>query len=372
MWPISSTFRAAIRESHTVAVQIDILRQGELLASITTSAVDGSVTCERGGIQRRASLSFVDEDETLTPKDAADLLLPLGNDIRIFRGIQYPDHTTDMVPIFTGVMTQSSAQYPNITVEAYDFGYRIQQRHLLNPYTITKGSNRITAIQDLLTNMLPQLDFNFTADPVRTTAVGVTYREEMDMMQELQQLAENAGLRLWCDQMGMVRLDEEPQYQLEEVVWEYVDDDSTSGNLVQCSRNWDAEDVFNQVTVTNEGAADDTITLGRATAFDLDPDSPTYWHGPFGPRSHYMTSPDTPVGELQTVANAVLRKQLGLTEAISFTGLVNPAHEVGDVILIRRPALGIDAVHILDRFTIPLRGNTAMEATTRLRTAVAL
>ena len=68
-----------------------------------------------------------------------------------------------------------------------------------------------------------------------------------------------------------------------------------------------------------------------------------------------------------TAAIAELRKVVGASEKITWDAIVNPAHDVFDLVKIVRSPSGIDAVLMLDAISIPLAATSTMNAVGRLR-----
>ena len=68
-----------------------------------------------------------------------------------------------------------------------------------------------------------------------------------------------------------------------------------------------------------------------------------------------------------TVAASQLRQQLGRAETISWGQIVNPAHDVLDVVRLVRPSQDLDAVLLLDRLEVPLDPGGSMSAGARVR-----
>src|SRR5690606_40052531 len=97
--------------------------------------------------------------------------------------------------------------------------------------------------------------------------------------------------------------------------------------------------VYNAVVARGEGA--DTETPIQAVVVDDDPDSPTYWHGPFGQVPRFYASPlITDVAQAKSAAASLLKRSLGLPYSVSFGTIVNPALEPLDPIRITYPEIG--------------------------------
>ena len=70
-------------------------------------------------------------------------------------------------------------------------------------------------------------------------------------------------------------------------------------------------------------------------------------------------------GQAATTAAALLRKAIGTAEAITWSQIVNPAHDVLDVVRLRRESRSLDVVLMIDRLDIPLAPDGTMNAIAR-------
>jgi hypothetical protein len=124
------------------------------------------------------------------------------------------------------------------------------------------------------------------------------------------------------------------------------------------SRGLTREGVYNAVVATGE--AGDTTAPARAVAYNLDPDSPTYYNGSFGPVPMFYSSPFiTTNTQALAAATTLLRQQLGLPYQVDLSSVANPALEPYDVLAIKYPKRGRwrslrTETHIIDEVTIPL------------------
>ena len=104
----------------------------------------------------------------------------------------------------------------------------------------------------------------------------------------------------------------------------------------------------------------------RVEVWDDDPASPTYRYGPFGevPR-FYTSSLVTTEAQATAAGEAILRRATGLVEGVSWTSLVDPAVDVGDIVAVVNPAVRVNRVMVLDSVTVPLGPAEAMSAVAR-------
>jgi hypothetical protein len=146
-------------------------------------------------------------------------------------------------------------------------------------------------------------------------------------------------------------------------------DAGANGVLVQMSRGLTREGVYNAVVATGEGS--DTIAPARAVVYNLDPGSPTYYNGTFGPVPRFYSSPFiTTDAQAASAAASILRQQLGLPYQVELSSIANPALEPYDVIGVKYPQTSRSRTmtvetHVVDEATIPLVANVPVTLQTR-------
>ena len=92
MWAVSDTFGPALRQAHTVVVRVDAYLDEQLLAG--DLAITGGTVTVHGGTGVRRTLSVTLADVTLW-----DTLDVMGVELRPYRGIRYPNGSTELVPL---------------------------------------------------------------------------------------------------------------------------------------------------------------------------------------------------------------------------------------------------------------------------------
>jgi Domain of unknown function (DUF5047) len=369
MWPISDTFRDALTRDHFVVAKADILEGEQVLYSLDGEGVlvDGSVTCSRSAVQRTASVSIIDRDGSLSPRDVNDLLVPSGRQIRLYRGIMFNDRLVsgaadvEYVPIGTFRFTVAEVDFPMVSLStADDRSWIISGEKTPFILAVTPNTNVIDVITQLIQTAYPGCPMNFPV--TNELSNGMTFDAEADPWEICQKLAANLGYRLYFDPMGVATMRPEPN-ESDPPVWSYDDLDPSNIGLPGVKRTWTGEG-FNGVIVVAENS--DLPAPIMAFALDNDPNSPTQWGGPFGKRYAPFIRDET-IGSLaqaQWRADVELRSRIGFMQSIDVPTLPNPAYEVGDVIRVSyaRPDLTDDPVIaeqfcIVDSFSVPLVGN---------------
>jgi hypothetical protein len=363
---MSSDLQVALRTGGTVATAIEVLDlAGQRLAFLDALVTDGSVTAENALVRRHAELTLFDRDGTLTPKDAADLFMPYGNEIRPYRGMLVPDGTGGWTPELlaagTLVITDAEVEYPTFQVSAYDRMTRFSENAWTSPFQVPKLMAYHEAIAMVAENRYPGVPMNFQTTGEVTPSIVF---DENDPAQDLQSMATAIGMELYFSPLGVLMLAPMGDPSTDPAAWSYVEG-KDSYLLSGMRRRFTREPTYNVVMAYGDSTDASVTSPYRALVQDNDPASPTYV-GRFGRKSRKYASPlITSYAGAESAGRKILAQSKGLGDQAVFPGFVNPAHEVNDIVYVEREALGIGEKHNLDRFTIPMRAAGTMEAQTR-------
>lgn len=369
MWPVSETFRAAMRQSHRVIVSAGAYVDDSLVADLYPTG--GAVSIDsRRAVRRTLSMTLVDSDGSLVPGPGGTtgVLSPFGTEIKVFRGVRYTDGTEEIVPlgvfVITGVEVSEDGNGRQIKVEGSDRSIRIQRARLTNPYQIATGTAVETAVAELLRSRWSDVAVDFPATGATVGARVLGAGSDTDPWKAAVEMAEAAGFDLAFDADGTARMRAIPDPSETDADETY--EDGTDAVLIDVTRGFDTGSTYNGVIATSE--ASDVDTPVRAEAWDEDPDSPTYRYGPFGEVPKFYTSSFIrSSAQAATAAAAQLQRELGRSEAVEWSQIVNPAHDVLDVVRLSRPAVTLDAVLVIDRLDVPLDAGGRMKAVARVR-----
>jgi hypothetical protein len=379
MWPSTDRFRARLPHGHVVSTAIQILSDDTLLADLTPYDLvqDGSVSVSHSEIQRSGSLSLVDLTGELSPQDADDLFAPVGNQIRLWRGIDYEDGTApELMPILTGRFTAALADFPRIELsDIYDRAWIVGGNLLEAVLTVALGSSLMDTIALLVATAYPGVPMNLpTTDEVTNAMV---FDAGSNPWQLAQDFAANVGMRLFFDPMGVLQAATEPS-DGDSPVLEY--DDSSEDCMALPGTAASLTGVgFNGVTVIAENS--NLATPLRSVAKDLDPSSPMQWGGRYGRRMAPEIRDEKIASQAQCDARArqELQNQLGLVQTITIPSMVHPGLEAMDPLRIsiaRTQLTGTppirDQFAILDSLTVPMRAKASSTITTRARRVVTI
>lgn len=362
MRPVSDAFKAAITQSHRMAVLVEVLQDSTVIRTLDT-VTGGTVTLDAKAQSRgRVDLTLVDDGTlSLVPTTAASTLAPYGRELRVSRGIRYPDNSLELVRLgvfrFDETTISESPGSLEIQVAGPDRSDRISTARFEAPFQIASGTNVATAILAIITPAYPDVVTDFVTTAVTTPDIFV--EEEGDRWELALKLARDAGLRLYFNGDGTLVLDVDSTGQPVITLAE-----GTTGVLLSGGRRWTSQGAFNRVIATGENTGVGTPVRGVAT--DLNPLSPTYYNGPFGPRPKFYRSQFIVTAtQAQDAANAMLARELGTTQTVNFGTLVLPHLEPGDIATITRARVGINEDNVIDSLTIPLTHDGAMTGATR-------
>ena len=370
MYPVSDAFKTTVRKSHLTKVKVEIYDTSNGTILSTASPIAGEVTIDnRRSIRRECTLEFVDTDGTLVPtNNLSSILLPFNREVKIYRGIVFGDGTEELVPlgvfIITSVDISESAQGIKVAVKGSDRSLRLARAKFTNhEFYIEDATAKETAIEQILKYRYPQVNTIFPATNQVTTLLYPTLDQGSDPWREALKIAESASMDLYFDENGIARMRPIPDPDTGVAVAEYTD--GTDSVLVQMNRSLSSDDSFNGVIFTGEGTNLSIGVIGEA--FDDNPSSPTY-RKTYGEVVKFMSSPTVlTVAEATEAAQAELKKVIGASEKITWDQIVNPAHDVYDLIKISRSPIGVDKILVIDAISIPLAATSTMNAVGRTR-----
>jgi hypothetical protein len=370
MYPVTDKFLSSVRKSHISKVKVEIYDTANGTILSTTSPISGEVTIDsRRSVRRQCTLEFVDTDGTLIPtNNISSVLLPFNREVKIYRGIQYQDGTEELVPLgvfeLTTVEISDTPEGVKISVEGSDRSLRIAKAKWINhEFYIDDATSKEAAITKILKDRYPNVKTDFPATGQVTSIIYPSLDQSSDPWREALKISESAGMDLYFDENGIARMRPIPDPDLGKPLVEYTDGEDSV--LTQLGRNLSSDESYNHVIVTGEGT---NLTIGViGEAFDDNPSSPTYVTT-YGSVPIFKSSPNIlTVAEATEAARAELKKVIGASEKITWDQIVNPAHDVYDLVKIVRSPSGVDATLMLDAISIPLAATSTMNAIGRSR-----
>jgi hypothetical protein len=370
MYPVTDTFLSSVRKSHISKVKVEIYDAATGTILSEASPISGEVTIDnRRSIRRQCSLEFVDTNGTLVPtNNKSSVLLPFNREVKIYRGVQYLDGTEELVPLgvfqITTVEISDSGAGVKVSIQGSDRSLRISKAKWTNHnFYIENATPKETAIAQILKDRYPNVKVDFPATNQVTSLIYPTLDQSSDPWKEALKIAESAAMDLYFDENGTARMRPIPDPDLGKALVEYTDGEDSV--LTQLGRNLSSDESYNHVVYTGEGT---NLTIGViGEAFDNNPSSPTYVTT-YGSVPLFKSSPNIlTVAEAEEAARAELKKVIGASEKITWDQIVNPAHDVYDLVKVVRPSSGVDRTLVLDAITIPLAPTATMNAVGRTR-----
>ena len=172
MRPVSDRWADAIRTSHRIAVRATLIDGAATYALPTIT--EGSVSLDANAATRgRVDLTVLDDpdDETLTldviPDSASAALAPYGNEIKVERGLYYPDGTAEYVTLgifrIDETETVDTADGLAVRITALDRSARIIDARFENAGQINSGVNYATAILTTIQAVYPTVAYSFAS-----------------------------------------------------------------------------------------------------------------------------------------------------------------------------------------------------------------
>ena len=373
MIPTSARFQEALLYDHEIVTAVQIWRDEQV--QWEGYATDGQVSLDADNKYfRQGKLTLNDLTHELIPSMSTDFLAPYGTTVTAARGIRYGDGTTEMVSLGTLVLTKSrvidSGQGMQLVLTLDDLGQRISKSRtraiLYAPdlYDLLAGQDTWGhMILKVCSKYAPWVEF--AADFTRLTSLkprDITIDIASDPWEAMYGWMQSIGYSLYFNEAGQLDVRSIPPVTGDDSVWDITEATSTHpGNLLYADKEYTTENTYNQVIITGETPNGNTIV---GIASDTNPASPTYIYGPYGivpffKKLSWVTSKT----QAMAVASQALQRRLGMQETLHVQTLVNPALEPYDVSHIFREDSEINSYYQINKCTVPLVHDRAMDLT---------
>lgn len=342
-----------IRGSHVIAGRCDVYVAGAMVSQLPI--VDGEVVLDRTKFVRGSC-----EVELLASwPGATDPLNPYSSEIQLYRGAASLGSSPVLVPVgryrVDDIRANPNRRTTVIVTGSSRESYLVDDRFAF-PRTFA-GDSAADIIATVVSESLPGSSvINTAANPGSATG---TWDEDRAAL--IQHCADACVGEFYGDYEGVnfllapiPRLTDPPKFTV---------DAGAHGVLVEAVEGLSRQGIYNAVTVRAQNTTEDLAPV-QATAYDLNPASPTRWDGPFGHRRRFYSSPVlTTVEQCLSAAESLLDDALGLHHSVDLTSVANPALRPGDVITVVFRD-GTTQTHLVDALTVPL----GIEGTQRLTT----
>lgn len=369
MYSTTTAFQSAILNSHKIATRVDLLTGGVVTTTLTNKATGGYITLDRAADSRRAAyITLSDETGTLVPTGgSSDTLNLYGTEFAPYRGITYPDGTTELIPlgifVITNMEVAESGAGLYIKISGKDRSQRVRRALLTDTYVIASGTNVVNAIKGILQARMPGIQFSSVDSTPYTTPL-LVYDVGSDPWKIAVDLGASIGYDVYFDANGKCNI---KQYvnPYTKYTADFTYQEGDSNTMLSTQRYYKDDEHINWHVFTSEVSGSTPL---RAEAKDTNANSPTYVYGPYGyVVKHTALSNVTSQAGLQSAANRALAQSLGSTDLAYIVATPNPALDIDDLLYVKRAASKVDGYYILDQVTIPLEAGAAANVGARKR-----
>lgn len=346
MIPTSALLREAIRYSHTLEAEVDILRGGVVIEN-DVPLVAGSVITDRGSNARYSA----DVEMALYPWET----LPIdayGTRIRVRTGyssigrketVQLGEYRVDDY----GRTDDGTVAIALKGLENYAIDARFER-----PRTPPYRASTVGTITDLITEVVPHAEVEAlcTYDR-RVTARAPWEKERWD--DAVVPLGESIYTEVYADHRGVFVIADSPS--LVDTAPVFLIDAGDTGVLVKQQTKSSRDRVYNAVSVSTSSTADGDTPALWYVARDDDPASPTYFYGEFGQVTKFYSSQYfTTQAQLQTTGERMLAEALAANKTLTVEALPLPFVVAGDVAAIKLMDGSLDK-YLLQKTTTDLK-----------------
>lgn len=367
MYPTSEAFKIAVINSHKVISKAEVWASDRKLTNL--DVVSGQVSVSTSNASRRTceiTLHTDPEDTDLVPDTGYDFLTPFGNQLRLYRGIQFADGTEEYIPlgvfVITDVEIADASQGVTITVRGEDKSIIVSRNKWTSAFQMLTGTLE-ASLSNLLQNRFPDIEINFPVTNVSINQVILGADSNIDPFKDAVMIAQLVGFDLFFDVNGVCTMKQFPTLDAATVVATYEEGNGTTIDTV--NRNISTKETYNGVIYTVEGSQ--VTTPIRVEVWDEDTTSPTYRYGVFGSVPTFVTTNlISTSAEAIKAATLLLNTYIGQQEEITFTAIVDPSLDVNDVVYIKAVGSKVDRTVIIDSMDIPLSYTDTLSVNTRI------
>ena len=365
----STAWSAAVRRSHVATFRCELWSGTTKIANLYP--ISGSVTVDaRRDVRRSCSLSFVDFDGSLTPSATNLNLAPYGNEIKLFRGINYGDGTSDEVPLGVFRITETQVSYNedavSISITGDDRAKAIMEKPFSTAFTIGTSTNFADAILNVVSDRLGNALTNIAPTSYATPSSGfgraLGFGVESNPWADISEIARAIGHEAFFDAYGTFTTQPIPSLDTTSAVATYAD--GSDGVTVSIDRTLTSDSSSNGVIFPAEGTH--LSAPLEAVVWDDDASSPFRRTGPLGERpASFSSSWIVNAAQLADAARSQYQAVRG--QPITLSIVPDPRLDVRDVISITSATLGVSTLAVIDTIEIPFDVSSPMTITARTK-----
>jgi hypothetical protein len=346
LYPVSDRFLPRLAENQTPITQVLLFLTGGRVIEVPHTG--GSVTVDRSqAIRRTCSVTIA--DVSLIPRTPADQLATYGSRMRISRGVDYGDGSQELVPLGVFRLDEADGDVSEgpVTLQGKDLSAIVTDDKFTTPYRVT--GTIVSAISELIHRSITDAAIvsTITDAPIGSRVFDV----EADPWAGCQEIAAAAGAEVFCDADGVFRIATLPDLLTTTPVWAI--EAKEGGTYLKASAGMSSAGVNNGWLARGENTSDNVAPVSYL-ATDNDPNSPTYWGGPYGRRPGFSSSSTLiTTGQCQQAAILKLAQAKAPNASGDISSLPNPALEPGDVVRVTHED-GSRELHQVASFSVPL------------------
>lgn len=339
MLTASTRFAATIAASNVAAVRVESWLGGRQLAAnvpITSGTWEedaGSRVPERLTIEVPLSQQWL-------PTTTTHPLAPYGQRLRVSRGVYLTDTgDVEFVPLGWVRIQSYEIQAKTVTVEALGLTALLDEARFIDP--VQTSGTFLTAARGIAYNFPVVATVADRSMPARAW--------EDNRLDAIYELADTWPATCRVDISGNLAFTPPINDLTDQPVRTFTD--GVYGTLISALPSVGRDGVYNAVRARGEESGDAPPV--SATAYDTDPNSPTWWFGNYGQVPLYYSSPLlTTQAAAQAAANTRLANVRRLITAFTITAAIDPRVQVRDVV--RVASRTINGLARIDKRSIPL------------------
>lgn len=360
MWEVSQAFLDTVKNSvRRWYTRVDISAERQVVKTLDY-IVDGSVTVDDTAIRRTAKVQCLDPTGDLTPQDWRDLLSPKGTEFIPHKGLLLPNGTVEWVRLGTFQLTNVDVGHVDgrgvvLSLDGSDRAIAVRARSFNAPYVVHEGTSTKVAIGNIVNSRFP-VPWNLI--DTGSVTPELLFDVLSDPWNAVQKIAEADSLYAFFDPLGRLSTLQNRKPIETGVAYRTMHNDAL---VLDLERSLPSDEVYSGVIVHVEHPDRDPI---HVEVWDDDPDSPTYYLGPFGKRPFGITTTTIHnVGQATRLANNLVRgvvagfgtKVIRQRQSATLVTAGIPGHEIGDAIRVYDEITHTKGRWIVKGVTIPLR-----------------
>lgn len=362
----AADFAPIVSGSHTAkfrAVAVDGFQDGDTPTGVDLRIVEGDVELDATAEVRGAGSVTLAEP---WPRVRNLSLAPFGAQIFLARGVDLGGAGVMWASLGyyrVSEIAQDDAAKGTVTLSLEDRMSTIIDSRFIVPRQWLQGTLVGDIIDEVVLEIYPDATIQFDDDS-NLAELGRSLIVEESRYEVLSTLANGLGKVFYWNGEGRLVFETIPDEG--DPIW--VVNAGPGGVMVESKRSLSRDGVYNAVVVTGEGA--DEIPPVRAMAFDAQESSPTFFGGPFGQIPRFYSSPFiTTQAQAESASVSLLRQSLGAPYDVGVSAVPNPALKPYDVIRVVYND-GTRELHVVEKVTIPLTNDGAIDVSTRQSTIV--